>query len=194
MSIKNNPFVPLNPKKHEGPFFIHQLKAELWERTYDGSGDYKLTRLGMEVAYWASHREPIYHTGHMGITWVKNDYERPCEDHLLFFTDKEDLDDFLEFWKDAKACEGDKDLFHTLDDTKLAKFQAVNVTMMLAPLKDMSGGNPLKFWMWMRDNCVGQIWRVKRSEHDMLIFEKTEDFALYKLKFQGNNTVDEKAA
>lgn len=193
--IKHNPFSPL-PVGGAGPLWSYHLQdAHLWE-TVRYEEHLCLTRLGAEIAYWCSHHETVYHSNDSGLMLLKNDYERVASNHILYFVSQFERDEFIEFFKAGKKIPSG-DLFPTLNDVKLDAFQAVGVTMMKAPVKDLGNLNDaLKFWMWTRDNCVGEVWRVDRegNGHDLMIFEKAEDFALYKLKFQGNNLEDVQAA
>lgn len=171
MQILNNPFQELDPDA--GPFHTLKLCGELWKNNY--SGKFVLTRVGAEVAWWCRHHDTVYYT-QIG--------EEAANRYILYFSTKQDKDDFIAFFEQVRT-ETDPliDNFATL---KMDKFQAKSVTIMATPIWDYQSMSEslLDFWIWKRDNCVGQVWYIP-AEHDLAVFEKEEDFALYKLKFQG---------
>jgi hypothetical protein len=186
--IENFPFEKLD-EVPEGPVYVAKISAELW-RKYGGDGT--LTRLGAEVAYWASHREPIFHANAGELQLKRNDYERYNNDHLLYFSNVADRDEFVKFFEGLPEPLELGELFPSLDEIDLVEFQAKGVTMMSGPTSTMNiiDDETLAFWFWTRDNCKGRIWVLEhQSNNDLLVFENDEDFALYKLKFHRKETV-----
>lgn len=195
VEISNFPFIELDHL--DGPYWTYRFEADLWTKTSSWS-PMELTRVGAEIAYWCACHEPVRHSNTGDRMFIENDYERPSNRHTLYFVSQFERDEFHKFFNSKELMEDlDDQLFPCLEHMDIEDFQARGVTIMMAPVDDLGSiTQALKFWMWARDNCVGEIWRLDRAGDggDLMVFEKAEDFALYKLKFQGNNEVDVKAA